>query len=59
MFFMTKSLRKNVPDVVIELGAACMPCEFASDRATSPGKKAKGPISLCADITDVCSISNR
>ena len=34
---MTKSPRKNVPDVGIELGAACMPSEFASDRATAPG----------------------
>ena len=35
--FMTKSQRKNVPDVGIELGAACMPSEHASDRATAPG----------------------
>ena len=35
--FMTKSLRKNVPDMGIELGAACMPSELASDRATAPG----------------------
>ena len=34
---MTKSPRKNVPDVGIELGAACMPSELASDRATAPG----------------------
>ena len=34
--FMTKSPRKNVPDVGIELGAACMPSELASDRATAP-----------------------
>ena len=33
--FMTKSPRKNVPDVGIELGAACM--AIASDRATAPG----------------------
>ena len=33
----TKSPRKNVPDVGIELGAACMPSEHASDRATTPG----------------------
>ena len=32
---MTKSPRKNVPDVGIELGAACMPSEHASDRATA------------------------
>ena len=31
--------RKNVPDVGIELGAACMPSEFASDRATASGLK--------------------
>ena len=31
---MTKSPRKNVPDVGIELGAACMPSELASDRTT-------------------------
>ena len=36
-FFMTKSPRKNVPDVGIELGAACMPSGHASDRATAPG----------------------
>ena len=34
---MTKSPRKNVPDVGIEPGAACMPSELASDRATAPG----------------------
>ena len=34
---MTKSPRKNVPDVGIELGAACMPSELNSDRATAPG----------------------
>ena len=38
MFFMTKSPRKNVPDVGIELGAACMPSGLASDRATVPGR---------------------
>ena len=37
-FFMTKSPRKNVPDVGIELGAACMPSGHASDRATTPGR---------------------
>ena len=36
---MTKSPRKNVPDVGIELGPACMPSEHASDRATAPGKQ--------------------
>ena len=36
---MTKSPRKNVPDVGIELGAACMPSEHASDRSTAPGIK--------------------
>ena len=35
--FMTKSPRKNVPDVGIELGAACMPSGHTSDRATAPG----------------------
>ena len=35
---MTKSPRKNVPDVGIEPGAACMPNELASDRATAPGQ---------------------
>ena len=35
---MTKSPRKNVPDVGIQLGAACMPSELASDRATAPGR---------------------
>ena len=34
---MTKSPRKNVPDVGIELWTACMPSELASDRATTPG----------------------
>ena len=29
--------RKNVPDVGIELRAACMPSELASDWATAPG----------------------
>ena len=38
---MTKSPRKNVPDVGIELGAACMPSELASDWATAPGAKIK------------------
>ena len=36
---MTKSPRKNVPEVGIELGAACMPSELASDRATAPGER--------------------
>ena len=36
--FMTRSSRKNVPDVGIEPGAACMPSEHASDRATAPGR---------------------
>ena len=34
---MTKSPRKNVLDVGIELRAACMLGELASDRATMPG----------------------
>ena len=33
---MTKSPPKNVPDMGIELGAACMPSVLASDRATPP-----------------------
>ena len=35
---MTKSPRKNVPDVGIELGAACMPSKLASDRAMQNGQ---------------------
>ena len=34
---MTKSPQKNVPDMGIELGAACMPSELAFVRATVPG----------------------
>ena len=34
--FITKSPRKNVPDVGIELGAGCMPSGHASDRVTAP-----------------------
>ena len=34
--FMTKSPWKNVPDVGIELGAACVPSELTSDGATAP-----------------------
>ena len=38
MFYIfTKSPRKNVPGVGIEIGAACIPSENASDRATAPG----------------------
>ena len=37
-FFMTKSPRKNVSDVGVELGAACMPSGHASDRDTAPGR---------------------
>ena len=37
ILFKTKSLRKNVPDMGIELGSACMPSEHASDRATALG----------------------
>ena len=33
---MAKSPQKNVPDVGIELRAACMPSEHAFDRATVP-----------------------
>ena len=39
--FMTKSPRKNVPDVVIELRAACMPSEHASNRATAPSQESR------------------
>ena len=38
---MTKSPRKNVPDVEIELGAACMRSGHASDRVTAPGISTK------------------
>ena len=34
---MTKSPRKNEPDVGIELGAACMQSGYATDRATARG----------------------
>ena len=37
-YFMTKSPWKNVSDVGIELGAACMPSGHASDRAAAPGQ---------------------
>ena len=37
IFFMTKSPRKNVADVGIEIRADCMPSGHASDRATAPG----------------------
>ena len=33
-FFMTKSPRKNVPDVGMEVGAVCMPSGHASGQAT-------------------------
>ena len=36
---MTKSPWKKVPDVGVELGAACMPSKHTSDRATAPGPK--------------------
>ena len=39
---MTKSPRKNVPDVGIELWFTCMPSELASDRATGPGQSDQG-----------------
>ena len=35
--FISSLREKHVPDVGIELGAACMPSELASDRATAPG----------------------
>ena len=46
-FFITRSPRKNVPDVGIELGAACMPSGHASDWATTPGYR-------CTDIVIIC-----
>ena len=51
---MTKSPRKNVPDVGIELGAACMPSEHASD--TAPGLITSGAASIFVrDIgRDIC-----
>ena len=39
---MTKSPRKNVPDVGIELGVACMPSGHASDWATASGISSPG-----------------
>ena len=39
IFFTTKSPRKNVPDVGIKIGAACMPSGHAFDRITTPGSK--------------------
>ena len=69
---MTKSPRKNVPDVEIELGPACMPGEHASDRATEPGvrgcdqyisaitsitKKKKNYI-FCVDISETVRLAN-
>ena len=35
--------RKNVPDVGIELWAACMPSEHASDRGTLRGEQPGNP----------------
>ena len=46
---MIKSPRKNVPDVGIELGAACMPSEHASDRATAPGQS--------MNTSKICAVS--
>ena len=45
---MAKSPRKNVPDIGIELGTACMPSELASDRATAPGpSQIESDFSIC------------
>ena len=44
---MTKSPRKNVPGVGIELGAACMPSGNASDRATAPGLSSRKMLGSC------------
>ena len=45
---MTKSPRKNVPDVGIELGVACMPSELASDRPTAPGDNERNALIINA-----------
>ena len=50
---MTKSPRKKVPDVGIELGAVCMPSELASDRATAPGWHKKAS-SLFLNMAKLC-----
>ena len=43
-FFMTKSPRKNVPGVGIELGAACMPNGHASDELPRPALTLSGSV---------------
>ena len=47
--FTTKSPWKNVTDVGIELGAACMPSEHASDRATMPSYNLTKNFKHCCD----------
>ena len=49
--FMTKSPRKSVPDVGIELGAACMPSWHASNRATATRHTKK-----CVPCTKICDL---
>ena len=45
---MIMSPRKNMPDVGIELGAACMPSGLTSDRATAPSLRKGTLVSLWA-----------
>ena len=58
---MTKSPRKNVPDVGIELGATCMPSGNATDRAAGhiQGNQLVPEfllrfLILCIDILGMC-----
>ena len=46
---MTKSPRKDVLDLGIELGAACMPSGHASDRATAPGRMGVWALGMALD----------
>ena len=56
---MSKSLRKNVPDMGLELGAACMPSEHASDRATAPGYKYFVPFAVVCNLKiSFCSVES-
>ena len=55
---MTKSPRKNVPDVGIELGAACMPSGHASDRATASGCSSSSSKSSSSSSRDSSSSSS-
>ena len=71
---MAKSARKNVPEVGMEPGAACiMPAGLASDRATAPGQmgernelitdnrmiREKGNYHSVASAKDICLIINK